>query len=325
MMRMRRYRWTALVVALSLTSSGLAVRANADENPQVEEAHRHFQQGVKYFDEQDYRAALIEFKRAYELSPRWPVLYDIGQTQYQLLDYASALGTLERYLAEGGAKIPADRKEKVESDVAELRRRVAKVTIVTNVAGAEISVDDVVVGTTPLAAPVIVSAGRRKFSATKAGAPPLVQYVDLAGGDVRELTLTLSVEAGPTPGTTTTTTTRGNSTIAWFGFALAGAGVAAGSVFGLLALGKRSDLDGVCNDKACPVGSQSNIDAMSRDATISTISFGVAVVGLGIGIYGVLAPSSSTTSEPPPPAAATITVSPWVSASSGGVGVLGAF
>jgi hypothetical protein len=67
---------------------------------------------------------------------------------------------------------------------------------------------------------------------------------------------------------------------------------------------------------------------MSRDATISTIGFGVAIVGLGVGLYGVLAPSSSSsTSNAPEPAATTgfVTVSPWMGASSGGMGISGAF
>jgi len=60
----------------------------------VREAGKHFQRGVTLYNETDYRAALVEFRRAYDLAPNAAVLYNIGETEYQLRDYASALITL---------------------------------------------------------------------------------------------------------------------------------------------------------------------------------------------------------------------------------------
>src|SRR5262249_44370073 len=72
----RAHRASAIVLAASLFASFVPAPLRAEPDAQVEEAHRHFQQGLKLVEEQDYRAALIEFKRAYELSPRWAVLYN---------------------------------------------------------------------------------------------------------------------------------------------------------------------------------------------------------------------------------------------------------
>jgi hypothetical protein len=47
------------------------------------------------------------------------------------------------------------------------------VTLTTNVPGAEITVDDVLVGTAPLTKPVTMNAGRRRVVVTKDGYAPL--------------------------------------------------------------------------------------------------------------------------------------------------------
>ncbi|HWE28509.1 MAG TPA: hypothetical protein VHB97_10930, partial [Polyangia bacterium] len=54
---------------------------------QSREAGRHFQRGVDLYADGDFRGALVEFKKAYTVWPRANVLYDIGQTEYQLLAY----------------------------------------------------------------------------------------------------------------------------------------------------------------------------------------------------------------------------------------------
>lgn len=161
----------------------------------TEEGRRHFQRGVQFFKEQDFRGALIEFKRAYEVAPNYKVLYNLGQTSLELQDYAAALSAFRRYLDEGGNDIPQDRQKQVQAEIKKLEGRVARVTVRTNVEGADVLVDDVVVGKTPLASPLVVSAGRRKIAVSKAGSPPQSRAIDVAGGD--ETTVDLEI-AEPT-------------------------------------------------------------------------------------------------------------------------------
>jgi hypothetical protein len=58
------------------------------------------------------------------------------------------------------------------------------------------------------------------------------------------------------------------------------AGVAVGTIFGVSALGKRSDLDSVCKDRACPDSSSSDISSLKTSSTVSTIGFVAGGVGL---------------------------------------------
>jgi hypothetical protein len=164
---------------------------------QPEDAGTHFRRAVELFKEADFRAALIEFKRANELSPNFRVLYNIAQCQLELQDYAGALGSYARYLESN--EVPRDRRAAVEATVKKLQTRVATVEIRTNVAGAEVHVDEEAVGSTPLAAPVLVSAGRRRILIEKAGRAPMSKIVDLAGGDRTTVVLHLPEPAPAAP------------------------------------------------------------------------------------------------------------------------------
>ena len=157
-------------------------------------AAKHFQRGVDSYAQSDYRAALIEFNRAYALVPNPDVLYNLGETQYELQDYAGALIAFERYLAETIDANPHHKEVARQIDV--LCKLVGHVTIATTPAGADVEIDDRLVGRTPIDAPILVSAGRRKVAASLAGWAPIVVHVDVPAGDVRALSLELP---GPSP------------------------------------------------------------------------------------------------------------------------------
>jgi tetratricopeptide (TPR) repeat protein len=166
-----------LAVAITL----LALTRVARAEPDAREASRHFQRGVDLYTDGDYRGALVEFKKAYTLLPRSNVLYDIGETEYQLQDYASALRTLERFLAETGQGAP--HRPEVEETVEVLKTRVGRIALSADVSGCDVSVDDQAQGTTPLARPLLVSVGTRKVSVSCAGRPISQKRVEVSGGD----------------------------------------------------------------------------------------------------------------------------------------------
>jgi hypothetical protein len=109
------------------------------------------------------------------------VLYNIAQTQYALHDFVDAHKSLMQYMAEGRGEIPADRRAQVDEMLAKLEERIAQLQISTNATGADIRVDGVSVGTSPLPGLVPVNGGTHKVSAFKAGAPEAVRMVTVAG------------------------------------------------------------------------------------------------------------------------------------------------
>jgi tetratricopeptide (TPR) repeat protein len=193
-----RHKTIAVVVAA--LAMIVSARVNAqDADSSTREASKHFQRAVALYGEADYRASLVEFKRAYALAPNVAVLYNVGETEYQLQDYASALVTFKRYLAESPANEP--HRAEVEGDVEILRSRVGHVSVATLPVGADITIDDQPVGKTPLDEAALVSIGHRKIVASMPGRLPVSKFVDVAAEDNVSVTLTLPVpaESGAAP------------------------------------------------------------------------------------------------------------------------------
>ncbi|MBS2014828.1 MAG: PEGA domain-containing protein [Deltaproteobacteria bacterium] len=183
---------STLIVALAL-ATGSEGRAHADEPappPTTEapvdattaEARAHHRRGLELYDEGDYRLALVEFQRAYELAKSYKTLFNIGQVYFQLNNYAKARLTLEQYLQEGGSAIPDARRAEVEKDLVTLKARTATLAVRTNVPDAEVIIDDAVLGKTPLDG-VVVNAGELRVRVEKQGFTARVRVVTLAGGD----------------------------------------------------------------------------------------------------------------------------------------------
>lgn len=300
-----------VVAALSivvLTGAPNRALAQAVGTP-AKQAGRHFERGVALFNEADYRAALVEFRRAYDISPNAMVLYNIGQTYYQLQNYAAALTTFERFLAEAGT--PAQHRAAAESAIETLRTRVGRITIATSAADYEIAIDDEVVGTTPLRDPVLVSIGRRKLTARRAGQVVETRTIDIAAGDVVRVPLTLA-EAVPLDGSLPSPAAprgRGFPTTAWI---VTGAlGVAALGT-GLAAYMESRDLDQARN--SFPAMADDLSDRSSRVKTlalVADIATVATVIAGGVALTLTLSRSDSHEVR--------------VSASPGGVAFTGVF
>jgi hypothetical protein len=299
--------------------------AQAPTKEQKEEAASRFRKGFELFKEADYQAALIEFRRAYELAPNYNVLYNIGQVYFQLQDYASALSALERYLSEGGKNVSKQRREEVEKDIDKLRSRVANLDVTSNVAEVEIAIDDIPQGRTPLPKPILVSAGRHKITATKEGYRSITRIVEVASSDSLKIPLELveqkagsptpppdttgTIVAPPVPTSTATTTPPVTKPpeeppgIPWAGWAITG-GFAAGAVItGVLALSASSDLEA---SRAAPGVSRATLNEQSSKvstmALVSDILSGCAVVAGGVSLVLTIrslsaAPSGQSASD----------------------------
>lgn len=172
-----------------------ATDAASEPNDPIERARLHFRLGVDFYREKNYRAALIEFQRAYSASPHYKLLYNLGQASLELSEDNNAIGYLTRYLAEGTTEIADERRVEVEQNIVKLRARLATVAVRTNQAGAEIYLDETRIGVAPLREPVKVSVGRRRFVAMKHGYPDAERVIDVAAGE--RVTVELEFKAQP--------------------------------------------------------------------------------------------------------------------------------
>jgi hypothetical protein len=293
----------AILIAGMLIPSALHAQS-APAPAHSSDAGAHFDRGTTFYGEGDYAAALVEFKRAYELDPAWQVLFNVGQSYFQLRDYANALVTLRRFASEGGDRLSREDRATIDSELPDLVNRVGRVTVASNVDGASVLVDDQAVGKTPLREPVLVSAGMRKITAVMEHRAPVERSVAVGGGDNLTLRLDFATpldEAPPTgaePRPTPRTAETPSHLPAFVTFALAGAGIATGAVFGVLTMQDKSRLDHACDSsRTCPPSAQPDIDAMGRDGLVSSIGFGAgaALLALGVGLWLLERPGSPAT------------------------------
>ncbi|MBI4957404.1 MAG: PEGA domain-containing protein [Myxococcales bacterium] len=289
---------TAAVLGLGLAAG--AGDAHAQQPDPTVEAFARYKAGVSLFRDGNARAALIEFRRAYELSPDPNVLFNIGQCHISLQDYVVALDTLEKVLREGGDKLKPGNKEQAQKDVETLKGRIARVEITVNAPGAEISIDDSPVGKAPLDGPITVSSGRRKVSAALEGRKPDTKYIDIGGGELQHIDLTL-VEAAPAPvpgpqppGPDAAEGGR----VPWAGWAVA-AGLGVGAVVcGSLALKFSGDL-GSAKERATTKDELDDLHGKALGLAIATdVLIGGAVVAGAVSLGLTVAAGSSGDAAP---------------------------
>lgn len=185
-----------LLLPLFLVVALIGTPARADS---AGEARVRYERAIKLYEEGVYDAALVELTRAYELHPSFKVLYNIGQVRVALLDYAGAVEAFQRYLREGGGKIPEQRVEAVRKELATLSQRVAQLTIASDVQGAEVLIDDLLVGVTPLRTPVLVNSGMRRVTLRHPERAPETQRVSVAGGEQLTVGLLLTPQRAAEP------------------------------------------------------------------------------------------------------------------------------
>jgi hypothetical protein len=290
-----RRSYALLAAAMSVT---VVPEAQAQATPEsavnapLDQAREHFLRGVELYREGNYRAAIIEFERAYSIAPNYKVLFNIGQAYLELQDYAAALTAFERFSSEGGADLTEQQKSDVEAEIKKLAGRIAKVELTVNVPSATISVDDVTVGRSPLTKPLTLSTGRHKIVVAREGFLPETRMVDLAGGDARKLEVVLKEVAAPKATEPAPVTPQapqpetGMGTPFWVGLGLTGVFAVGSGVTGYLALSAKNDND----DQAKTLGTtrsdlQDSQKRMDNFALATDILLGATVLAGGLTIY----------------------------------------
>ncbi len=293
-------------------------RSGTLSEPEQNEARERYSRGMRLVGEGNYQAALIEMQRAYTLNPSYKILYNLGQIYLHLNDYAAAQTNFQRYLAEGGTDVPAGRMTEVSQELAKIRPRVATVELEVRGDGAEVLLDDAVIGRSPMRKTVFVNAGKHKFSAVRAGAEPVTRVLPLAGEDKVVLELDVSngaaakkleghkepddvmtrTEAGKRPMPKEGQETPSERSYLWLGWtvtALFGAGAA---VSAYVTTREASDLK---TARESPTMTRQSLDdherATFRAALVTDLLLGATLVAGGTSLYFSLTSGSKPSSE----------------------------
>ncbi len=171
----------AFAGALALTAPSLPAMAQqaAPSKDQVKEAGTRFKKGLDLFKDGDYQAALIEFRRAYELAPNYNVLYNIGQST------SSSRTTRTRSRRSSATSARAGRTSPPRATPTSTRtsrsssRRAWRTSRSSRPCGRRVTIDDIAVGKTPFAKPIMVSAGKHKITVSKTGFTATTKIVEM--------------------------------------------------------------------------------------------------------------------------------------------------
>ncbi|MET0284147.1 MAG: PEGA domain-containing protein [Polyangiales bacterium] len=293
---------TYLLVACVLLLPAFGVRADA-----ASEARARYERAVKLYEDGVYDAALAELTRAYELNPSYKVLFNIGQVRVALQDYAGAVDTFQTYLREGGGNIPQQRSEQVRKELARIEQRVARIGVETDVQGAEVLVDDVVVGTAPLANALLVNSGTRRVAVRHPDYQVQTQRVTLAGGEQRTLSLWLKprdvapvaaplppVVEAPKPLLATPTPLpppKSNRTLLLSSvWGTTGALAVTTTLLGVFALRADGDLEDLRGEATTRPALEDQADKVDRLALATDVMLGATAVAAGVSLWLTLRP-----------------------------------
>jgi hypothetical protein len=270
--------------------------AGATGDATLQDARRAYDEGSTHYVAGRYREALIAFERAYSLRPNPVVLMPILECHDHLGHVPEAIRTLEAYLT----AVPSGRNRPLlESRLANLRQRPARVHFISTPPGARLEVDGAEVAQrspTYLELP----AGRHTVTATAPGHLPTSHEFEALPGTPRDELLTLEADpaaapvgSGPSVVGPRVTTPRSTSPVVWVAAGLAGVGLIAGTTFGVLALSDNNLYD------ADPT--RETRDRGLRYALLSDVSFGVAAASGALALIVYFVERSRTPPEPRAP------------------------
>lgn len=121
------------------------------------------------FGASDYAGALVKFEQALENSHDLRLLWNMAVCEKNLRHYVRVRRLLERYRREGGERLTATQRNDVASVLHTVETLISEVQLTVEPDGAEVFLDDVSQGKTPLLEPVLVDLGTRKIRVTKPG------------------------------------------------------------------------------------------------------------------------------------------------------------
>jgi hypothetical protein len=178
---------TALLLSSPALAAPPAAPAAAPAAPDVraqlnEPARRAWDAAKQLAGASDYKGALVEFQRAYELSHNPRVLFNVGVTEKLSTHYARAVDAWEKELSEGGSQLTPAELQELKNAIAIVQQFVTTIDVTANEADATLFIDEYPVGKTPFAGPVRIDVGKHVLKLSKDGFADAVQNADVASG-----------------------------------------------------------------------------------------------------------------------------------------------
>jgi hypothetical protein len=161
--------------------------------------------------------------------------------------------------------------------------------------GASLVINGVVVST-GTSTPVSLDPGEHHYKVTATGYVPIVGRVKLERNERRKVEHVLVPVSEPARKPVEPSASA--PVLAYAGFGVGAAGVLVGTTTGILSLSRAASAKEQCDGTSCWPQAREDADSSKRLATVSNISFGVGLVGIGIGLAALLTSSSEKATTP---------------------------
>jgi hypothetical protein len=328
-------------IGLFTTFGNVALAQSGGRAEDVAAARALAIEGIKLADAGNCAAAVEKLERAEALRHAPTILGRLGECQVTLGKIVLGTENLQRVVREQlAADAPQafrDAQARAQKTLDAALPRIAKLKINVEPAGvqATVKVDGAPVPAAILGAERPTDPGSHQVEATAPGYLAASSAVRLSDGGSETVTLRLepdpnaaAVPPQPTPGDGTAPPVGpvgpvgpqpqpqpgpepvavdmggggGSKVLPFVALGIGGVGLIVSGVTGAMASSKTKDLEELCPDKQCPPDAYDEYDSASNLATVSTISAGVGIVGIGVGVV-LLLTSKGGSSESPPPVA----------------------
>ena len=177
----------------------MASAARADDAERAEEL---FHAGNAAFAEDDLHAAYDAYRAAWSLRKSFDIACNLGRTEAELMlsrDAATHLDYCVRTFSASSRSEFRGAQERFRTLFDSVRTKVGAFAISTYPEGAQVEVDGVSWGTSPLAAPVFVDPGSHRVLIRLAGYPEVERVLGVDAGGTLALRVDLTAEEGPAP------------------------------------------------------------------------------------------------------------------------------
>ena len=321
-------------VCIAFLACAVVAPSPARAADETAKARTTFQEGVQLEAAGNYATALGKFQEVAAIKRTPTVVFHIAFCQEKLGHLVEALGgyRIAEHEAEGDPKMAKVQQTAAEA-IAALDKRVPSLTVKRgkNADLAKISIDGVELGSTSLDKAQQVDPGSHSIDATAPGVEPFHQVIKMAEGETKSVDVTFKDKPVAGPKTPPGEDKGGGKkdedkppaeSPSILPYVVGGAGIASlllSGVFFLQEKGAESDLNNQCKGNICPASASSTGDKGKSMALLGNITFGLGIVGVGVGTYLLVTQKPSAE-----PAAAAVKKQPSydvrISPTNGGMG-----
>ncbi len=198
-----RFRIAATLVALAalLPPQGAFAQTLPDsalDESVVEKSRELYREANEHVQRKEWAKARAALLAAWSLGRHYSIAANLGECELALGRHRDAAEYLDFALRSWGTAYP-EAKQKAQTMMDEALKRVAVVEVVSTVEGADITVDGVVMGRTPLEAPLFLEPGSHELDIWRPGVPHDAKTVNLTAGERTRIQIG-SAPKDPKPG-----------------------------------------------------------------------------------------------------------------------------